>query len=786
MFRMKIMSLAALCTAVNAGAETINELNLVCDTNITVAAGATTDVARVSGGAYTITKSGPGVIRFGFIKNTAAKLVVAGGGFGFYRPPVPAAASSAFLHVDANVLDPEYVTTVNGTNFVDRWTDASGGPHYAYHLSTAVGTWRTGANKPYTTKNFQNGLDVMDFGYFQDAKVVDSSGNPLGYGAAMGFDDWCRGVRDVYAVTSYREEMLTVKTEFGSTSPTPLIGAAEAWAFQPFELRTDGNYPTLINYWQAPTWQVQLGEVYYNDTYKQGTATGNSLNSAGAQFVPAGMFYLNVRPTDYETAGHTAEKALCNSFARDRSISFGGQRIGEFLVFTTRLSDTDHDAMENYLRAKWFPQAFASVTVSSASRIENSGGGDMLIRSVPDGSDISVTKGSIEINALKNVGAWIHLDASRLDGSTVSEENGRSVVTKWADADGGSHYASHDTTVQTWRADPENRKPFLTAGLANGLNVIDFGYPQDAGITNGTTGAGTGYGAAMKFDSTCSTIRETIVVAADRPELPEVKSAYPKSGNASPYIGGARTGSVNFYRHALESGRFPVILNPWQAITKPIWGYENGMTVDGVACGTGKSVRVDDNLHIVNFRMTADGGATGLASDHGGSYGGVRIGEVMVFESELDDDTRTHITNSLAAKWTGGTLRISCGSVEVAEGASLSVPWVDVSAESLAIGGTVTARSIAPAALSVVSASAAVEGALDLSAPGTINVSAAAFPSAAAGDTVRIVAAGEMRGAPKAWTASGDFAALYSVRFSAGADGLYMSLRDPGLLMIFR
>ena len=80
------LTAAALASASCGATSTVAELNLTADVTIDVAAGSTTDVERVTGGAYTITKTGGGVVRFGFMQNKAAKLVVAGGHEEFYVP----------------------------------------------------------------------------------------------------------------------------------------------------------------------------------------------------------------------------------------------------------------------------------------------------------------------------------------------------------------------------------------------------------------------------------------------------------------------------------------------------------------------------------------------------------------------------------------------------------------------------------------------------------------------------------------------------------------------------
>ena len=114
---------SGVCRAENA---TIAELNLVQDVTIDVASVSTTDVERVTGGAFTIIKIGGGVVRFGFIQNTKAKLVIAGGHEEFYVPDASELLDEADLHFDANDMHNDgYVELLNGTNFITCWYQSS-------------------------------------------------------------------------------------------------------------------------------------------------------------------------------------------------------------------------------------------------------------------------------------------------------------------------------------------------------------------------------------------------------------------------------------------------------------------------------------------------------------------------------------------------------------------------------------------------------------------------------------------------------------------------------------
>ena len=790
------LSAFAMIAASFAYAESVTELNLTADCTINVPAGTTTDVARVSGGAYTITKTGGGMLRFGWVRIGDAKLVVREGAVDFFTPQKPACiAEKAFLHVDANVLDPAYVTTENGTNFVTRWTDASGGSHYAKVDQTTVGKWRTAETigTPYVLENYQNGLDVLDFGHYQQANITNADGVASVKGAAMNFDAICQPVRDVFAVIGSREEIKTVYADYGCADASALLSYTDSWCFLPGKLASAKN-PPLFNYWQNAVAQALCGDVYYDDYHIKGNAVGSASNSAGAKAVPEGLFYLNVRPVEIselpEGISHTSENTGLNSFARDRNNIFGGQRIGEYIIFEERLSEDERFAVENYLRTKWFPmeQKFSRVEVAAGASFKNVTADRTFIGELGTGADLTVAKGVVEVDALRESGAWLHLDAAKSSSMLLSEEDDSTYVTNWFDADGGSRYAYHYAKVNTWRADPENRRPFITSGVAShSLPVVDFGYPQNQNMTN-SAGEGVGYGAAMRFNTSCTTVRETIVVAGDREEAPLITATYPSPGNSASFIGGRISNCVNFFRHSFESGVNPIILNPWNGGTQGIWKYENGVAVDGELKKPGASVRLPDSgLHLINFRMTANGGVSGLAHDENYAYGGVRIGEVFVFESELPDDVRNRIVKTLMTKWMDKPPYVyGCGNLAVVAGAELKLSYAAVSAESLKLGGKVTAEKVFASSIEPVSASAAVDGVLDMSTAGEVVLDDAVYPTAKAGDTVRLIAADAVAGDVSGWTVSGPLAEKFLVKLSAGDDGLYAELHNRGFSIIVR
>ncbi len=767
---------SVICTG-RAELATIPELCLADDVTIDVAAGATTDVERVTGGAYTITKTGLGVVRFGFVQNTSAKLVVCGGHEEFYVPDASDLLGEAGLHMDANDMHNDgYVETLNGTNFITRWYQSSHPERavYAKHDVFAPACRADPENRrPFVRKAFQNGLDVVDFGSLQTTDNVDESGRGLGYGAAMELTAETNHLRDVFLIGGFTEDVKTFRTDWptsnnGMTS-AGIVGNGGWNALWPglFSDAPAGNYPPLFNYWRkTEAYQTINGQVWVNDSMYTGAVNIT---------LPDGISFINFRFVDpAESDPH--ERASISRFARWSNKTFGGARIGEVAAFTRRLTDEERRKMVNHLRSKWFRQGFASVAVVPSGAIEKTTAGESWCPGFSNARDISLSAGTLVVDPLAKSGAWIHLDASQIDEEGLATVNGKTVIDTWADADGGPHSAAHDTWNGSWRADPENRKPFLSSGWAsNGLNVVDFGYPQNPKVVD-SDGKGVGYGAAMTFDTACSTIREVLMVVGDYEETKTICADYPGMNQAAAmFLGGSRT-SPYFGRYNYEANYMPIILNPWQNHGKPVTTNENGIAVDGERKNTGASVRLTPGMHLVNFRSFADMNASAIAKDFGNAnyacFGGVRIGEMLVYESELDDVLRSRISTTLMTKWLGKPpLIYEGGRVAVSGGAVLEMPYAGLSAEELVFGeGTIRSMAVKPRSVTLNALTGAISGQLDLGQDGgtlTFDDSGVVFGA----DPVRVLAADSVAGSVRKWRAVGASGRVY--RCEKGTDGLY-------------
>ena len=179
----------ALCAATSVFGETttVDDLNLTADATVNVAAGSTQNVVRLTGGAYTLTKTGGGTLNIYWTSNENARVVVEEGTVALPRYAKPTAVfAKAHFHVDAS--DPSTMVTecVNGTNFVVRWDDADGRTCYATNCpSKQIGRTNPQNRRAFLRSCFQNGLPVVDFGTLASKAYTNAQGVALGYGAAM-------------------------------------------------------------------------------------------------------------------------------------------------------------------------------------------------------------------------------------------------------------------------------------------------------------------------------------------------------------------------------------------------------------------------------------------------------------------------------------------------------------------------------------------------------------------------------------------------------------------------
>ena len=283
---------------------------------------------------------------------------------------------------------------------------------------------------------------------------------------------------------------------------------------------------------------------------------------------------------------------------------------------------------------------------------------------------IAVSEGTLAFSdprTLTTTGTLFHVDASLASSLETVTENGTNFVTRWNDAEGGAYYATYDTA---------RPRPILAANHAAGLDMIDFGQMYYSGNNGSPRSDGTsdplndaskailrsGYGAAFKLSATINGVKDYIYVMQDREEtkdlvLPTTKLEVPGPsvlGNARNQAG--RGGGCNGY--------VPFLIHPRISSDVTTTYYLNGSW----STFNPLSIRpAAGEIHVFYHTKNATVYFSTLGRCE--SYGGMRIGEVMMFNRLLAADERRLLIAALCCKWRG----MSLASLTLAQGTSLQV-----------------------------------------------------------------------------------------------------------------
>lgn len=730
---MKSFSMFAVavsfCAAVPVFAENsfIREVSLEVDAveTIDVAAGSETVIERISGARGTIVKTGGGTLRILMMHNSKVRFDVQGGKV-FFDRQMPRVCADAFLHVDASRADTLELEEQNGTNFVVRWNDVRGNGMFATNC-LAGPAWRTDpANRrAYISDVTQNGLPVVDFGPVMAKAHTNEQGEALGYGATMIWSETCTNAYEVYQVVS-------------DTPETKDCGYYTS--FMSSSLDRAGNY-------RGEKGSSQEGNIFHHNSNNNGWGHGRVYDDGeltasttggfrGRRGIGDGFSVLGFTTREYdEEMGFADYAARLDSFARDYDNVFGGLRIAEYIVFTNRLDSVDRTAVQNYLNAKWrgFVYAVSSLTVAPGASIGFAPGVKVKVANVSDMDDLTVEHGNCEINALLNPEAYFHVDADALDTLSLEEQNGTNFVNRWDDALSNGVYATaSEKTFGDWLPDPWNRRPFVSKGELNNRDVVDFGPLQVHSHTN-ESGYGLGYGASMRWSEPMpSAARELFAIVRD---TDDVKTLY-GTGNVNvsefgqAYI--CDPDSKRGYRGLLRENDWPYISYSNQFNYDLVDGK---IYVDGLLSGW-KSTTPGEGFHVMHFCLV-DTKRPICPSYFAYSYtqtekrhilGGTKIAEYLVFDHHLESAVRTNIYTALRTKWFNAPRKTrTFGNLTIGTGASISIPWNNISVTNcLTAGGDLTAASVSAAALHMTASGVEVSGSLEIEDGATVTVEALA------------------------------------------------------------
>ena len=357
---MKTLTAAAALMVAATFAETIAEFSLDDATTINVDSGSTTRIEYLtSSSAATLVKTGGGRLEVAVIGNTNISITVMDGTLASARPGgLNLPEQDRYLHLDASDTNTMVLAAVGGTNFVTRWNDANGGPHYGLNKLTG---------RPFVRPGELNGLSVLDFGGLRDSGIYGNP--PKGHNdltAAALTNDEVVLVKDVFYIwrdnDGIKDLPLAISggNEVTFCGPTPVGcnsalrrgkgGAGEDFSFADVT-PPESTLPTYIYDGR----QIQSVRSYKTSV---GWHTAN-LYMSGTWNTTASI------PTVEKLTSTYGFDMVCGNNSR-----YGGCRIAEILVCTNTLSAAQRAYVNAYLSCKWFSAKIAAVRLEQGATLD--------------------------------------------------------------------------------------------------------------------------------------------------------------------------------------------------------------------------------------------------------------------------------------------------------------------------------------------------------------------------------------------------------------------------------
>lgn len=713
---------AAMAYSGGFAAETIQELNLTSDQTVDVAEGDTQTVMRVStdGGSWTLKKTGLGTLVINDCEDEKAKLDVAAGRLEVRSRKRPDVLTNAHFHVDASVPSSLTFSETDGVQYVSEWHDVrSESPRMA---STDA------AKKPFVNAGYLNGRAVIDFG------TVWHSRNQSGYGATLGWSVGCSHPEEIFAVIGDNEEAKQFvtgnggaeqrnNTFFGNQSTQVAMrgngsaGVASQLANKssPFYSKATMNYTvdgtsvgngtsytvpdgmhlidayaTKADYLGTDKADCEVKDFANERKYCKGgiriaeyitftTVLTAEERAAVQDYLQSRWFRpFKVDEIKVEDGAELAmpDAGLITANVYHRQGSFSG--TGKVVAQTVYGKTTTVDAVTLSADATYdVPQGDTLVLKVIGGYdylVTKTGKGKLVIETAEsDKVRVDLREGVLELNANGQTAAesalakaWFHVDATVAASMTTEEENGKTLVSAWADVRG----AGHPSATAKAGGSHSNHKPYVTENGCAGLPVMDFGSLYNRATDGDLIMRGLdGYGAAMVWSETCTNPTEVFAVIGD---TEDAKETLPPEVLSKPWGAGGRPNSFFGYTEAVTGYRGD---NPQMALLHA----ESTLNKNGVTCTVdGETVTptkyaVPDGMHVIDLKVTYATKSSPLnafARERTHAFGGVRIGEYIVFTEVLTVEEREAVYSYLMKKWRP----VKLAKLTAAEGTEIRVP----------------------------------------------------------------------------------------------------------------
>ena len=608
----------------------------------------------------------------------------------------PQVAGHPAFWVDASKPETIVCATENGTNFVTRWNDCrEGEPMFCTNINATVrATYTNGSDMAHKYVRIANVPNVSD--YRDTQQLVWSV--PI------------RSIKAVFLVQDPTEGGGMLLGRCGWRLPDTLY--SNSWA-GPFyrENALDWNMPVVYNTGSTINC-VRYGRLYLNG---KSARIGASYLGAYMQLID---FHAN---TNYITSTSTID---CDAFGgcyhngspANLSNKNGGMRIAEYIIYTNTLTHAERVQVEQYLSRKWLNRNIyylpvdesrtsasadvaaldgavevpagrtAAISAVTAGSITKTGDGTLYVNGL-DGASMSVEGGNVTLAAMTRqryvpTDAWIHVDAMKEDSLTKDGDE----VNRWYDVNGtGASFRNHATPKATFAQSGVNGHPAVDLGESGGTDKSSLVYY-------------TPEGAVAPSYAELPAVMKT-------PYIRTAFAVYNSAGGGGSIFGGGGAAYPSKglpHRHS-NGDNSPIIDAPAEHfIGHGLTAISNAL-VNGTAIFRRNGANVDPFVatflkddELVTFAHHADGRKISHLCMYGqglSTRGGLKYGEVALFERRLTADEIDGTEAYLAKKWFGTDTPgygSAAGAVSVGAGASLTILGSDFSATSLGGAGTVT------------------------------------------------------------------------------------------------
>lgn len=599
--------------------------------------------------------------------------------------------------VDASKPETLVYDTEDGVNYVTRWNDCrEGEPMFCTNL----------VYRP----TFSNGTD-MAHKYVKIAR----------YASATDYHDteqlvWSEPIRGIKAVFLVQDPTDGGGAILGRCSwrlPNDLYGT---WG-GPFYRE---NYYTfnrqLVEGGNNTIPAVRYGRFFRNGIEIDGTKTGYM-----GKLMQLVEFHAN---TNYAASTGVVD---CDAFG---GCYYNGQaqvkqcngcmRIAEYIIYTNTLTYAERARVAQYLSRKWLGHDiyYQSVDPAYAHEAEDNilkdgasleveegqvaaikqvaggsfaktGGGRLYVKGL-DGASLHVEDGSVTLlaNTLRRYvpnDTWMHVDAQAADSLVTTSGD---VLDKWYDVNG---------TGASFRNDNFTGKAKVVQNAIGNHPAVDIGP-----VNNSSQSAGLVYYDTNGVVSADYTLLPQYM---NEPSIMTAFAVYNSSAGGGAIFGGRGNGwPGKGFPHRHSKGDDSPIIDEQTYVSQGAHGLpgvsnaiakgtsvfrRNGMDIDPFSA---TFLKGDERVTYAHSegRKIASLGACGQSGE---SRGGLKYGEVIMFERRLTNDEITDVDAYLAKRWFGidtPGYGSAAGAVTVADGASLTVLGSDFSATSLGGGGSIT------------------------------------------------------------------------------------------------